>query len=86
MILGELLRIPDRQFMPHGLLGDLVFRQRLYHLVVDQETIDIEDLVRSTVGGLEDHRLAAFGVLHPRQDRAFYQLRFVLQFLHGGDR
>src|SRR5271169_1919653 len=35
MVLGQLLGVPEGELVSEGLFGDLVFRQRLDHLVVD---------------------------------------------------
>lgn len=82
MIRRELLRIPDRELVSHGLLRDLVFRQGLNDFIVDQQPVNKQDLLAGCIGRLENNRAPLLAVLHADENRGLHQFCLVFQFLH----
>src|SRR5579862_1692615 len=64
VILGQLACVPDRQLVTQCGLADLGFRDRLYFLVVHQQTVHVQELLAGRVARLELDRTALLGVLH----------------------
>ena len=83
MIFRQLLGIPDGQFVPQGLLLDLIFRQRLHDFIVDQQTVDKQDFLAGRIGRLKHDGAPIFAVLHAGENRGFNQFCFMFYFLHG---
>src|SRR5690242_14751589 len=63
----QLMRVPGRETMSNGLLADLFFGHGRNELVVHEQSVDIERLRTSRVGGLELNGLPALGIIDPGQ-------------------
>ena len=80
MIFRQLPGVPESQFVPQRGLRDLVFRQRLNDLVVDQQAVDKQDFLAGRVRRLKYDRAPLLAVLHAGENRGFNQFRFMFQF------
>src|SRR5271165_5838162 len=80
MPLGQLVRVPRREAVADGLLGNLLFRHRRNDLVVHEQAIDVQRLVARRVGRLEFDRAPPFSVLNAGQQCRLEQFRLMFAF------
>src|ERR1700694_1655795 len=82
MILRQLFCVPDCELVSHCDFGDLVLRQGLNDLIVDEQSIYVPELLTRGICGFELHRAPALRILHACEERRLEQFRFVFQFFH----
>ena len=78
MIFRQLLCVPDCEFVPHGLLRDLVFRQGLNDLIVDQQSADIEDFLTCRISRFKLDDTSILTILHACEYRGLNQFCLIL--------
>ena len=77
MIFRQLLGIPNGEFVLHALLRNLVFRQWLNDLVVDQQSVDEADLLLGRIRRLKHDGTPIHAILHAGENRRLNQFRLM---------
>jgi hypothetical protein len=82
IVFRQVFRVPDCQLVPQRLLGNLIFGQGLYHLVMDQQPVYVQEFLACRIGRLELDHAAPLRIFHAGKQRAFEQLGFMFQFFN----